>query len=248
MKVVCLVPSLTETLIEAGVDVVGRTHFCIHPQDKVKNIPVIGGTKSADWSKLKGADLVVFDKEENTKEMAEACPFPYFAVHVTGLSSLVQALSDLSQKLSNARLSEWAIELKGYVETKPKKKNNLDNLPGILKQNRSLSKARRLRYLIWKNPFMEVGKNTFIADIFRCLGYEEFLVELSEKNYPVAEIDLDNENDDLAIVLSSEPYPFAKDWEKEWKEAKLSTCLVDGELYSWFGIRSLRFLRENLRD
>ena len=49
MRVVSLVPSWTETLIEAGVDVVGRTRFCLHPRDRVKSIPAVGGTKDADW-------------------------------------------------------------------------------------------------------------------------------------------------------------------------------------------------------
>lgn len=35
MRVVCMVPSWTETLIECGVKVVGRTRYCVHPGDRV---------------------------------------------------------------------------------------------------------------------------------------------------------------------------------------------------------------------
>lgn len=39
MKVVSLVPSITEALFDLGLaenEVVGRTKFCIHPEEKVK--------------------------------------------------------------------------------------------------------------------------------------------------------------------------------------------------------------------
>ena len=48
MRVVSLVPSLTETLIDCGVNVVGRTRFCIHPADRVHDIPAVGGTKQVN--------------------------------------------------------------------------------------------------------------------------------------------------------------------------------------------------------
>ena len=74
MRVVSLVPSLTETLLECGVEVVGRTRFCIHPADKVADIPAVGGTKEVNWQRCLALepDLVVMDKEENTLEMAQA--------------------------------------------------------------------------------------------------------------------------------------------------------------------------------
>ena len=61
-----MVPSLTETLIDCGVEVVGRTRFCIHPLDKIRTIPVVGGTKEVNWGRCAklNPNLVVFDKEE----------------------------------------------------------------------------------------------------------------------------------------------------------------------------------------
>jgi hypothetical protein len=49
MRVVSFVPSWTETLLECGVNVVGRTRYCIHPTEKIQNIAIIGGTKDAKW-------------------------------------------------------------------------------------------------------------------------------------------------------------------------------------------------------
>ncbi|MDP6374701.1 MAG: helical backbone metal receptor [Pseudomonadales bacterium] len=70
MKVVSLVPSLTETLPACGVEVVGRTRYCVHPAGFVSDIAVVGGTKGVNWQKVAdlAPDLVVMDKEENTRE------------------------------------------------------------------------------------------------------------------------------------------------------------------------------------
>lgn len=44
VRVISMVPSWTETLIYCGIEVVGRTRYCIHPEEAQK-ISVVGGTK-----------------------------------------------------------------------------------------------------------------------------------------------------------------------------------------------------------
>jgi len=69
MRVVSLIPSWTETLIEASrhsdFEVVGRTRFCIHPDDCINNIPVVGGTKDVNWQRVMDCkpDLLLLDRE-----------------------------------------------------------------------------------------------------------------------------------------------------------------------------------------
>ena len=84
-----LVPSITETLIEAGVEVVGRTRFCIHPAEKIKSISIVGGTKNIDWQKVEAlkADALILDKEENPQSFANNSPIPYFAYHFEDVES-----------------------------------------------------------------------------------------------------------------------------------------------------------------
>ena len=74
MRVVSLVPSLTATLFDLGLDsnqVVGRTPWCIHPKDGVKEVMEIGGTKNPNLAKIRSLnpDLIVMDKEENPLEV-----------------------------------------------------------------------------------------------------------------------------------------------------------------------------------
>ena len=76
MKIISLVPSITETLFALGLDekeIVGRTPWCIHPEQGVKSIDVVGGTKTPNINKIKNLnpDLVILDRE-NRKEFYDS--------------------------------------------------------------------------------------------------------------------------------------------------------------------------------
>ena len=53
-RIVCLCPSLTETLFALGLvdQVVGRTRYCIHPAEGVERAAVVGGTKDVDIDRV----------------------------------------------------------------------------------------------------------------------------------------------------------------------------------------------------
>ena len=92
MKVISLVPSITETLFDLGLtcdEVIGRTKFCIHPQEFVKDVEIIGGTKNLNLEKIKSLkpDLIVANKEENVKEQVEKL-MKDFKVLVTNIETL----------------------------------------------------------------------------------------------------------------------------------------------------------------
>ena len=71
-KIISLVPSITLLLCDLSLEnnIVGRTKFCIHPAEKIKKIPIIGGTKNIDLNKIKTLqpDIIFVSKEENIKE------------------------------------------------------------------------------------------------------------------------------------------------------------------------------------
>lgn len=271
MKVVCLVPSLTETLLECGVHVVGRTRYCIHPADQIKGIPAVGGTKDLNKEKLKQLDpnLLILDKEENNKWMKDNAPCEVFVSHVDSLVSLSETFKSLSEVLDNSKLLDLHFRCEKIIQT-PSKKWLWSKVPGqkLSWMNGSLttplqdstvrasldtdSKSNmgssskldtKLRYIIWRNPWMSIAPQTFIGDVIKKLGGEQFLVS-SENNYPKLE-DSDLKDPNVICLFSSEPYPFEKHKEHlpEWAP---HGALIDGELYSWFGIRSLRFLEKEL--
>ena len=63
-RVVSLVPSLTETLLDWGVEPVGVTRFC-----EVDAYPLVGGTKNPDIDAIVALapDVVLMDRVENRR-------------------------------------------------------------------------------------------------------------------------------------------------------------------------------------
>jgi hypothetical protein len=246
MKVVCLVPSLTETLIECGVEVVGRTRFCVHPKDQVDAIPKVGGTKGVDWQRCVELqpDLVVFDREENLKEMAEACPFPWHATHVNSIHNIGRELRELAHKVDSSELFNLADEWDELSSRPRLEQVDWSNVPGQLAAlNNTKNEYQRVEYMIWRKPWMAVNAKTFIGSMLEKIGFEDLLAQ-HKPLYP--ELDEAQVSDpDTFYLFSSEPYPFAKD-QDELVKAGFNGAIVDGEVYSWFGIRSLRALSQHL--
>lgn len=223
MKVVSLVPSITEALFDLGLtenEVVGRTKFCIHPEEKVKNVAIIGGTKNINIDKIKALqpDLILANKEENIKEQVEAL-MDDFKVIVTNVETiednyyLLKHLGKTFHKEDKAQL----FNLKIY---------------DVLNQAK-ISSTIKAAYLIWKNPYMTIGSDTFIHKILAEIGFENIFKD--KTRYPEIEIGDLAEAD--VIMLSSEPFPFKEKHIEELKEfyPDKKIMIVDGEAFSWYG-------------
>lgn len=223
MKIVSLVPSITEALFDLGLtenEVIGRTKFCIHPQEKIKNVSVIGGTKNINIEKIKALqpDLIIANKEENVKEQVEALMEDY-KVMVTNIDTiednyyLLKNLGKLFGKEEKAQL----YNLKIY---------------DVLNQAK-LDSPVKAAYLIWKNPYMTIGSDTFIHRILSEIGFQNIFKD--KTRYP--QITTEDLADADIIMLSSEPFPFK---EKHIEELKVfypdkKIMIVDGEAFSWYG-------------
>lgn len=243
MRVVSMVPSWTETLLRANVNVVGRTRFCIHPPQKITNIPIVGGTKEVSWDLVMDLkpDLVLLDQEENPLEMAEECPVPYLATHVSSVETLQKELARLGEHFENADLMELSVQCLDVLEA-PKPNWDFNKIPAFQEWVRPPSRPYdNVAYMIWKKPWMSVSRETYIGSVLEKLGARLVSFPDGDK-YPVIEIE---DLYDSFFLFSSEPFPFQKKI-AELKSLDLEGAIVDGESYSWFGVRSIEFLRRNL--
>ena len=222
-RIVSLVPSQTEFLIDIGAPVVGRTKFCIHPKDQIKDIPIIGGTKNFRFDKIRELqpDLIIGNKEENYKWGIEKLEkeFPVWMSDIYTLEDSFEMMSELGQLCNlSARTEEIIQACQAATES----------VRG--------TKSGKVIYLIWKDPWMAAGKNTFIDHLLNHLGYENLI---KEERYPELTIEQIADLNPDKILFSSEPFPFKeKHLEKargQWPKADCQ--LVDGELYSWYGSR-----------
>lgn len=228
-RVISLCPSITETLIELGVNVVGRTKFCIHPKEKISQISVVGGTKKVNFDKIisLNPDLIIAEKEENTPEIVFILE-KHFPVYVVNIETWEDGINMI------VRLGDLVGQTEGFLAIS--KQLEKINFPKI-------SKSQRVAYLIWKKPYMSVGNRTFIHSVLSKLGFENVFAS-AESRYPEFEIkELHALMPDL-ILFSSEPYPFKEKDLEELKQFMPSARmkLVDGEMFSWYGIRMLKAL------
>ena len=222
-RIVSLVPSQTEFLIDIGAPVTGRTKFCIHPQNSVTNIPIIGGTKKFQLDKIRklNPDLIIGNKEENDKDGIAALE-KILPVWMSDIASLDDAFTMMETIGSICNLTNASRTL-------------VTECTQAVRKVKAAGSGQVI-YLIWQNPWMAAGKNTFIDHLLTHLGYEN---AVTHGRYPKLTNEQIQSLDPDYIFFSSEPYPFKethlKKAENQWPKA---ICrLVDGELYSWYGSR-----------
>lgn len=234
---VSLVPSWTETLVECGVNVVGRTRFCIHPAGKVKAIPALGGTKDLKAEELSrlNPDLVILDREENPREFVEKISCPILDTHVDSLTAMARELDRLGGALENEALKDLADRARAVnARTAPSRVKS--PVPGLIEELTPFDPRTEVTYVIWKNPWMAAGPGTYIHDVLQKLGFR--FQALPQGKYPTLE------GEDLRsryCLFSSEPFPFAKK-SADLRQEGWQGAIIDGEGYSWFGVRGIRFL------
>jgi len=231
-RIVSLVPSQTELLYDLGLgdSVIGITKFCIHPESWYHSKQRIGGTKNADFEKIKALkpDLIIGNKEENERSDIEALE-KIAPVWMSDIFDLKDSLEMISMLGSLLDIENKADDLIRKINFEFKK---LDSYVSV---NTNLIK-KNAAYFIWKNPNMVAGKNTFIDDMIERCG---FVNHTYNERYPIFELK-DNQKLDF-IFLSSEPFPFKQ---KEVDEFQLNypksiVKIVDGEYFSWYGSRLL---------
>jgi ABC-type Fe3+-hydroxamate transport system substrate-binding protein len=225
-RIVSLVPSQTELLADLGLnsEVVGITRFCVHPKGWMKEKTKVGGTKNVNPKRVKSLqpDLILANKEENVKEQVEALReiCPVWTSDVKSVEDATDLISDFG--ILTGRMSE-ADKLRRKVL------DQLDHFPPVNSRKTGL-------YLIWKDPWMAAGGDTFIHQMMDLAGLDNILE--NEVRYP--QMDLSNlDHKPQVVLLSSEPYPFGEEHISEMKKLipEANVLLVDGEMFSWYGSR-----------
>ncbi|GIV27315.1 MAG: iron ABC transporter [Bacteroidia bacterium] len=232
-RIVSLVPSITELLVFLGLEenIVGVTKFCVHPEELLKTKTIIGGTKQINIDKIRTlqTDLIIGNKEENVREQIEILEkeFPVWMSDVNTYEDALQMIKSIGKITGTEDSAEYLVE-------------DIENEFRWLKQQSTVLKNKRVLYLIWYNPYMAVANNTFIHSMIEKSGMKNVL-ENQTRYVEITIEDIKTLNPDL-ILLSSEPFPFKEKHRKELEEAlegKFEILFVDGELFSWYGVRML---------
>lgn len=208
VRVVSLVPSVTETLLAWGVEPVACTRFCEQPQ-----LRHVGGTKDPDIAAIVALapDLVVVDEEENRREDHDALVAAGIAVHVLA----IRGLDDL-----NAQLPALAGRVGGRWEPV---------------RVETVAAGRRAFVPIWRRPWMALGAPTYGTSLLAALGVGN--VYAADGAYPAADLDDAATRRPDLVVAPSEPYPFGERHRAEL-ETVAPVVFVDGRDLFWWGVHT----------
>ncbi len=233
-RIVSLVPSLTELLFALGLadQIVGRTHYCIHPQPAVAAIPRVGGTKKIKYSRLQALQPthVLVNIDENPRDLAERLAADGLDVIVTHPLTpednvpLYRLLGGIFNRVAEAE--RLATEF----------------TQALAELRRETWLRRRVLYLIWRQPWMGVSRETYIARTLALVGWETLPAEATAR-YPVLELDSALLDAADLILFSSEPYRFEPDdlaaFARDYACPLEKLRLIDGEMTSWYGSRAI---------
>lgn len=228
MRVVSLVPSLTETLFDLGAegDVAGITDFCIFPPGL--SLPRVGGTKNPRVDEIRALrpDVVYMNSEENLRRHAEA-------------------IAEFARvDLSEPKSVEDVIALIARLGETHQQQTRADSLIAELRAEIAAMPGGRFTFAvpIWKSPWMWCGGDTYVSQLVECAGGVNVIGERTR--YPQIELgDVLAMNPDI-VFLPDEPYLFTDD-----DVASIDAKTVGpfpGHLFTWHGTRTiqgLRFLR-----
>jgi len=239
-RIASLVPSITELLIALGLGpyLIARTGFCIHPAEAVAGISKVGGTKDVNLDKLRrlAPSHVIVNIDENRLDTAEALRafVPELIVtHPQGPADNLPLLAQMLQHFGHlpgvaARAADLEAELRA----------------SLARCRQQAWPGERVLYLIWREPWMTVARDTYIARMLAEVGWRTWPEQLGGDSGAARYPQLRGDEAWLAqidrVLLSSEPYRF----EATHLPLAQALCpqarvqLVDGELLSWYGPRA----------
>jgi ABC-type Fe3+-hydroxamate transport system substrate-binding protein len=233
-RIISLVPSQTELLFDLGQEakIVGITKFCVHPYHFKSTKKVIGGTKKVHFEKIRllQPDLIIANKEENTKEIVEELSkiCPVWVTNIITFEDNLQMISDFGQLLNcRTEAQKWMDKInfayqdfQAFIKDKP---------------------LRKVAYFIWAKPYMVAGSDNFINELLKLNNFRN--IYDNKGRYPEIELNkMQSEGNPDLILLSSEPFPFKEEHALEIGQFtdQAQTVFVDGEMFSWYGSRILK--------
>ncbi len=250
-RIVCLVPSITELVCALGLAerLVGRTGFCIHPWETVRQVPKVGGTKDLKLEKIRelAPTHVIVNVEENRREDAEALAEFVSEVIVTHPRAPRDNLALYRQLGEAFGREEEAERLCAEFERAYERAAAVERPP------------RNVLYLIWKDPWMTVGPDTYVSRTLALFNWRTLPAEAGDvcrpegdkrkgERYPEVELGAFAGRVER-VLLSSEPFHFKQAHVEEVAALVpgAEVSLIDGEMTSWYGPRAiagLDYLRE----
>ncbi len=272
MRVVSLVPSDTYSVIRLGAKdkLVGRTKYCIAPEEDVEGIEIVGGTKDVDVNRVieLEPDLVIANQEENTRSQIERLDAAGIPVLVSFPKRFAEGIAHLARLAISLGVDQQptgkALVAKAYHAHREAEQRRREGTPV------------RAFVPIWMDPLMTVHEATFISDTLDLVGGQNIFADRPRRyplaadlgraaplppervgdrdtRYPRVTLDEVVKRQPEVVILPNEPHEFSESDADTFrrldvpaaKNARIVFC--DGKDLMWYGARSIEGL-ERLRQ
>jgi ABC-type Fe3+-hydroxamate transport system substrate-binding protein len=228
-RIVSLVPSVTETLLDWGIRPVAVTRFCEQP-----GFPTVGGTKDPDVRAIVALepDLVVVNDEENRREDADALTAAGVPLHVTAVRSVADVPPFLAALAA-------AVGLDPPPPFPPLAPVGAQSAPWADTNEGTGRRRRRRRAFvpIWRRPWMTMNADTYGSSVLDAIGVDNVYADDANR-YPTIELHDAAARQPEVVLAPSEPYPFRARHVAELQTVAADVRLVDGRDLFWWGTRT----------
>lgn len=264
-RVVSLVPSDTYNVatLGCGAALVARTDYCELPEELVKKLPSVGGTKNPKIDAILdlSPDLVIANQEENTRGDIEKLIAQGIRVYIGFPKRASEGIAHLARL---ARIFR--------VDTEPSARALLKRGYEVIREAEEARKHKdglRTFCPIWMKPLMTINGETFISDVLHLAGAENVFAD-RKRRYPLA-ADLsgalsttDDEGRDTRypriredelvarapelVLLPDEPHPFTEEDAETFRKlaipaaARGAIVRMSGKDLCWYGARTIEGL------
>ena len=241
MRIISLVPSVTETLFELGLEdqIVAVTRWCTRPAEKVIHKPKIGGTKNPKLQSILDLrpDIVILDCDENRKEDSEKLEkngIRTFTIFPKTIDDSVHIIRQLGELFSvQSRAEEMVSEIQ--------------KIRDIYRPDKVYDSL----ILIWRKPYMTINADTYVHAACELFGFHNVFAQHPERYPPLTADEIERADPEM-ILFPDEPYPFRQKqldlFQQEFPALRAvrnqQMFLFDGSYIAWHGFGTLRALRE----
>ena len=174
-RIVSLAPNLTETVYALGLQdrLVGDTDYCDYPPEAQQK-PKVGGAINPSLEAIASLhpDLVLVTKSLNRLETVSALDslgIPSYATDPHTVDAIIASVERIA-------------DLLGAPETGTALGNDMERRIAAIKERTSSFPSRRVLFVVWTEPLISIGKDTFIADALQHAGAVSIID--SSQNWP----------------------------------------------------------------
>jgi iron complex transport system substrate-binding protein len=173
-RVVCLAPSLTDTVyaLRHGSDVVGITDYTVYPAE-ARHKPSIGGVVDPSLEAIVALnpDLVLTITPLNgydTMRALERLHIPVFAVEAKGLEGAYRSIGSVGSALNDAAGAAALVRQLRLRQEKAAARMRGKPRPEVL-------------LVLWPDPFITAGRGAFVTDLIEAAGAHSVTADIPQE-------------------------------------------------------------------